>query len=189
MILHIPQDKGVEAENIRKKYNGFLIKNAEGYVCITSSSHKVIDESDEKYVKEKFVFDSDSQLTSRDYKKDTIKPMFGTVELNSETTVLTSGPCSVESEEQIMAVAEKLVSLGLTTIRGGCYKPRTSPYSFQGMGLEGLKLLAKVRDKYGLSVVSEVRDSSHIDEIIEYSDVVQIGAKSMYDHNILKKWW
>ena len=186
MILHIPLNEKNNAKKIQKKYNGFLIKNNNEYVCITSSSHKVIDKEYEEFITDKFIFDNDSQLTSRSYKFDTIKPMFGNVELNNKTTVLTSGPCSVESEEQIMTVAEKLVSLGLTTIRGGCYKPRTSPYSFQGMGLDGLKLLSKVREKYGLSVVSEVRDSSHLNEILEYSDVVQIGAKSMYDHNILK---
>ena len=71
-------------------------------------------------------------------------------------------------------------------LRAGAYKPRTSPYTFQGMGLEGLKLLDKMRSKYGLKIISEVRDSTHVKEIIEYADIVQIGAKSMYDHGILK---
>jgi 3-deoxy-7-phosphoheptulonate synthase len=77
--------------------------------------------------------------------------------------------------------------LGIGTLRAGCYKPRTSPYSFQGMGLEGLKLLAKMRDKYGLNIITEVRDATHIEEIIEYADIIQIGAKAMYDQGILRR--
>ena len=76
--------------------------------------------------------------------------------------------------------------MGLQVLRGGCYKPRTSPYSFQGMGLEGLKLLAKMRDEFGVAVITEARDATHIDEIIEYSDVIQVGAKAMYDQGILR---
>ena len=101
--------------------------------------------------------------------------------------MMIGGPCSVESEEQITSSAELMVELGVSTLRAGCYKPRTSPYSFQGLGLEGLKLLDKMRSKYGLNIITEVRDSTHVDEIIEYADIVQIGAKSMYDHGILKR--
>jgi len=105
---------------------------------------------------------------------------------NSKSTLLIGGPCSVESEDQIRNSAELLVGLGLTTLRGGCYKPRTSPYSFQGLGLEGLKLLAKMRDEFGLNVITEARDATHIQEIIEYTDVIQVGAKAMYDQGILR---
>jgi 3-deoxy-7-phosphoheptulonate synthase len=76
--------------------------------------------------------------------------------------------------------------MGLKTLRAGCFKPRTTPYSFQGMGMEGLMLLVKMREKHGLKIVTEVRDSTHVQAIIEHSDVIQIGAKSMYDHGILK---
>ena len=72
-------------------------------------------------------------------------------------------------------------------LRAGAFKPRTSPYTFQGLGLEGLKLLDKMRSKYGLKIITEVRDSTHVDEIIEYADIIQIGAKAMYDHGILRK--
>jgi 3-deoxy-7-phosphoheptulonate synthase len=93
----------------------------------------------------------------------------------------------VESEEQIEAAAKLCVELGVKVLRAGAYKPRTSPYTFQGLGLEGLKLLAKMRDKYGLQIITEVRDSTHADDVIEYADIIQIGAKSMYDHGILRK--
>jgi 3-deoxy-7-phosphoheptulonate synthase len=92
----------------------------------------------------------------------------------------------VESEEQLESAAQLLVKLGLNTLRGGAYKPRTSPYSFQGMGLDGLKLLAKMREKYGLTVITEARDATHIQEIIEHTDIIQIGAKAMYDQGILR---
>jgi 3-deoxy-7-phosphoheptulonate synthase len=105
---------------------------------------------------------------------------------DTQNTVLIGGPCSVESEDQLRSSAELLVELGLTTLRGGCYKPRTSPYSFQGLGLEGLKLLAKMREEFGLNVITEARDATHIEEIIEYSDVIQVGAKAMYDQGILR---
>ena len=98
-----------------------------------------------------------------------------------------TGPCSIESMEQITESAELLKKHNLTTLRAGCYKPRTSPYSFQGLGLEGLKMLSKIRDQYGYNIITEVRDSTHIDEVIEYSDIIQVGAKAMYDQGILRK--
>jgi 3-deoxy-7-phosphoheptulonate synthase len=98
-----------------------------------------------------------------------------------------TGPCSVESEEQIDQAAQLCVELGVKVLRAGAYKPRTSPYTFQGLGLEGLKLLDKMRSKYGLKIITEVRDSTHVDEVIEYADIIQVGAKAMYDQGILRK--
>lgn len=106
---------------------------------------------------------------------------------NTANSVVITGPCSVESEEQIESAAQLCIELGIKILRAGCYKPRTSPYTFQGMGLEGLKLLDKMRSKYGLQIITEVRDSTHVNEVIEYADVIQIGAKSMYDHGILRQ--
>jgi 3-deoxy-7-phosphoheptulonate synthase len=96
-----------------------------------------------------------------------------------------AGPCSVESEEQISAVAEQLSNLGVRMMRAGCFKPRTSPYSFQGLRHRGLDLLVKVREHYGLRIVTEVKDATHVDAVIDMADVVQVGAKAMYDHGIL----
>jgi 3-deoxy-7-phosphoheptulonate synthase len=106
---------------------------------------------------------------------------------NSGNTVLIAGPCSAESTEQLDLSAQLLTELGIKNIRAGAFKPRTSPYTFQGLGLEGLKMLADVRAKYGLTVVTEVRDATHVEHVIEYADVIQIGAKSMYDHGLLKR--
>ena len=135
-----------------------------------------------------WVFPNDMQLASRDYNPETRTINFGATTIGGQTkhTVLIGGPCSVESEEQIESAAQLLKSLGLNTLRGGAYKPRTSPYSFQGMGLDGLKLLAKMRERHGLTVITEARDATHIDEIIEHTDIIQIGAKAMYDQGILR---
>jgi 3-deoxy-7-phosphoheptulonate synthase len=83
--------------------------------------------------------------------------------------------------------AALLIECGIKNLRAGAFKPRTSPYTFQGLGLDGLKLLDKMRTKYGFGIVTEVRDATNVEEIIEYADVIQIGAKAMYDHGILKR--
>ncbi|OJX37709.1 MAG: 3-deoxy-7-phosphoheptulonate synthase [Flavobacteriia bacterium 40-80] len=135
-----------------------------------------------------WVFENDNQLASRKFQSETREVKFGNVTIGGSTknTIMIAGPCSVESKEQIVQSSELLTSLGLSTLRGGCYKPRTSPYSFQGLGLEGLKLLKKMREQYGLNVITEVRDATQINEVIEYTDIIQVGAKAMYDQGILR---
>ena len=88
-----------------------------------------------------------------------------------------AGPCSVESEEQIISIAESVKKSGATFLRGGAYKPRTSPYSFQGMQEDGLKLLGMAKEKTGLPIVTELMSTQEIDRVAEYADVIQIGAK------------
>ncbi len=97
-----------------------------------------------------------------------------------------AGPCSVESEEQIIESAIKVKAAGATALRGGAFKPRTSPYSFQGMKEEGLKLLAKARDVTGLAVVTEVMTPQHVDLVAKYADVLQIGARNMQNYYLLE---
>ncbi len=135
-----------------------------------------------------WVFANDLQLASSKFLPTKRTVQFGNVLIGGDTknTVIIGGPCSVESEEQIRTSSTFISGLGLKVLRGGCYKPRTSPYSFQGLGLEGLKLLAKMREEFGLTVITEVRDATHIEEVIEYSDVIQVGAKAMYDQGILR---
>jgi 3-deoxy-7-phosphoheptulonate synthase len=103
----------------------------------------------------------------------------------SGNTILMAGPCSVESEDQIRSVAKMLVERGVRVLRAGCFKPRTSPYNFMGLGHEGLKLLSAVREEFGLKIITEVRDSTQVDAVIEHADIVQIGAKAMWDYGIL----
>ena len=189
MIIHlkegIAKDKVVQ---IADKINAFHVVSDNVNVLITEASLKEVPIEIEGSVDSFWVFDNDIQLASKKYKADKREVKIGDVVIggNQNKTLIIGGPCSVESEEQIRSSAELLVEMGLTTLRGGCYKPRTSPYSFQGMGLDGLKLLSKMREEYGLNVITEARDATHIDEIIEYSDVIQVGAKAMYDQGILR---
>ncbi|SMG39845.1 3-deoxy-D-arabinoheptulosonate-7-phosphate synthase [Marivirga sericea] len=189
MIIHLNKDiKSAEAAKIAEQIKAFHIHSEGTEVLITSSSVKELPSEVKGKTEEHWVFANDMQLASREYRKETREVQFGNVSIggNTKNTILISGPCSVESEEQIQQSAELLKSLNLTTLRGGCYKPRTSPYSFQGLGLEGLHLLAKMREEHGLKVITEARDATHIDEVIEHSDIIQIGAKAMYDQGILR---
>lgn len=189
MIIHLKKEIGLaKANQIAQANNAFLVEKSDKFVLITSSGQKAVDPVFKDSVLEEFVFDDDIQLASRKYMPETREVTIGNVTIGGKTgnTILIAGPCSVESEEQIQQSSALLKELNLTTLRGGCYKPRTSPYSFQGLGLEGLKLLRKMKEEHGLNVITEVRDATHIQEVIEYSDVIQIGAKAMYDQGILR---
>ena len=188
MIIQLKNNVSREkAAALASESNAFHISN-EHQVLITGSGIKELPKSLEGFSEKIWVFANDIQLASKVYQANKRSVKFGDVTIGGTTnqTVLIGGPCSVESEEQIRSSAELLVNLGLSTLRGGCYKPRTSPYSFQGLGLEGLKLLAKMREEFGLNVITEARDATHIDEIIEYTDIIQVGAKAMYDQGILR---
>jgi 3-deoxy-7-phosphoheptulonate synthase len=100
--------------------------------------------------------------------------------------VMMAGPCAAESRDQVMRSAEFLSNLGVRVFRAGCYKPRTNPYVFQGSGVEGLTWLAEVRDQFGMLIVTELRDETHFDEVEAVADILQIGAKSMFNHALLK---
>lgn len=189
MIIHLKENVArTKLDELAKQSESIVLETGEFPVLITPSKLKELPSGFEEYTSDFFVTESDIQLASKGYNSNKKEIDLGTFKVGGEThnTVLIAGPCSVESEEQINECAEQLVKHNLKTLRAGCYKPRTSPYSFQGMGLDGLKLLAKMRDKHGLKIVTEVRDSTHVQDVIEYTDVIQIGAKSMYDHGILK---
>jgi len=189
MILHLKNTiTKVEAAKLAVENNAFHISSQGKEVLITGSGVKKVPVSLVDKTDESWVFSNDIQLASKKYIPNKREVKIGGVTIggDSKNTILIGGPCSVESEEQIRNSSQMLLNLGLTTLRGGCYKPRTSPYSFQGLGLEGLQLLAKMRDEFGLNVITEVRDATHIDEVIEHSDVIQVGAKAMYDQGILR---
>ena len=124
-------------------------------------------------------------LVSRKRKPEDTLVMVGDVAVGS-SPIMIAGPCSVETEEQVNTVAKKLVEQGIKLIRGGAYKPRTSPYDFQGLGVEGLKILRKVADNYGLKVVSEIINPADIEMATQYVDVIQIGARNMQNFELLK---
>jgi len=173
---------GVQARCIVFEENGRSI-------LVSASSVKELPEVLKPHTEAFFVTSSDIQLASKEYRKEKREIDLGFTKIGGKNnnTVMITGPCSVESLEQITQAAELCVERGVGILRAGCYKPRTSPYSFQGLGLEGLKLLALMREKYGLKVITEVRDASHVDDVIEYTDIIQIGAKAMYDQGILRR--
>jgi 3-deoxy-7-phosphoheptulonate synthase len=189
MIIHLKKEIGaLRASEIGKETKGFIIEEDDKFVCVTSSGLKTLDSKYDNEVLETFVFENDMQLSAKSYKKEVREVKIGNTTIGGQTgnTIVIAGPCSVESETQIQQSSALLNELNLTTLRGGCYKPRTSPYSFQGLGLEGLKLLKQMNQEHGLTVITEVRDATHIQEVIEYSDVIQVGAKAMYDQGILR---
>lgn len=110
----------------------------------------------------------------------------GTSEIGGGSFATIAGPCAIEEREQVMAAAEAVSKSGATFFRGGAFKPRTSPYAFQGLGLDGLKLLAEVRDRYGLNIITEAMDEHGVDAVIEYADCIQIGARNMQNFSLLK---
>jgi 3-deoxy-7-phosphoheptulonate synthase len=131
------------------------------------------------------------KLVSRDAKEEDsvlrIPTPGGDVIVGGNHVALVAGPCAVETEEQCLAIAERVKKSGVKLFRGGAYKPRTSPYSFQGLGESGLKILSKVRDKYGFGIVTEAIDNESLDLVEEYADVIQIGARNMQNFSLLKR--
>jgi 3-deoxy-7-phosphoheptulonate synthase len=111
----------------------------------------------------------------------------GDVGIGGEHFVIIAGPCAVESETQALTIAHAVKDQGARIFRGGAFKPRTSPYSFQGLGEEGLKILAKVREETGLSVVTEALDHEQCDLVEEYTDIIQIGARNMQNFSLLNR--
>ena len=190
MIIHVKKNSNQSSiKEIATKYEAVELITTENHILVTPSSVKKIDDKYQDVIEHAWVSDSDIQLASRKYKSQTREVKIGDYAIggDSRNTFVIIGPCGVESQEQIESTAQLIKECGLHSLRAGSFKPRTSPYSFQGMGVEGLQLLSEIRKKYGFPIITEVRDSSHIDAVIEYADVVQIGAKAMYDHGILRK--
>jgi 3-deoxy-7-phosphoheptulonate synthase len=125
------------------------------------------------------------KLASREFIPEKTRFRLGRVEVGSENVLIIAGPCSVESRSQVMEVAQAVCEAGAHAMRGGAYKPRTSPYSFQGMGEEGLELLAEARERFGLPVVTEVMAPEQVPLVSRYADVLQIGARNMQNFNLL----
>jgi len=127
------------------------------------------------------------KLASRSFRPDGTRLELGKgVALGGEEVVVMAGPCSVESREQIFAVAEAVSANGAKILRGGAFKPRTSPYEFQGLEREGLKLLAQAREATGLAIVTEVLSEKDVDMVAEYADIMQVGARNMQNFALLK---
>lgn len=125
-------------------------------------------------------------LVSRKNQQEDTVVSIGNVKVGAGKPIMIAGPCSVESYEQVRQVAAALKAAGITVMRGGAFKPRTSPYDFQGLGIEGLKILKEVADEFGLKTISEIVHPSHIELAGQYIDVIQIGARNMQNFELLK---
>ncbi len=127
------------------------------------------------------------KLVSREFHPEGTVVRVGGAELGGKKFTVIAGPCAVESEEQVVAAAKAVKAAGAHILRGGAFKPRTSPYSFQGLGEEGLKLLALAREITGLPVVTEIVDVRHVDLVSEYADMLQVGARNMQNFLLLRE--
>ncbi len=126
------------------------------------------------------------RLVSRDFKPENTVISLGDVKIGGADPVIIAGPCAVESEEQILETARLVRSQGVRLMRGGAFKPRTSPYSFAGLGEAGLRLLAEAREKTGVLIVTEVLDTRDVGLVSQYADVLQIGSRNMQNYKLLR---
>jgi 3-deoxy-7-phosphoheptulonate synthase len=125
---------------------------------------------------------------SREWQAEsTIVELPNGVRVGGDDVVLFAGPCSVESREQILEIADRLKASGASILRGGAFKPRTSPYAFQGLGIKGLELLAEARARTGLAIVTEALETETVDAVAEYADIIQIGARNMQNYPLLRR--
>ncbi len=188
MIIHFKKDTPEETVSlIADELQGIsFVQNGER-IMVVSSQVQALPESYSRYINETFLMDTDIQLAHKSYMPSR-EVAFGDVLMgNGLNTHLIGGPCSVESPDQMEQVAIFLKKLGIKTLRAGCFKPRTSPYSFQGLGKQGLEILSEIRKKHGLKIITEVKDSTHVEVVLEHTDIIQIGTKAMYDTSILRR--
>jgi 3-deoxy-7-phosphoheptulonate synthase len=125
------------------------------------------------------------KLASREFHPDSSKVVVGGVVIGGPDPVVMAGPCSVEDEEQMISTARAVKAAGATILRGGAFKPRTSPYSFRGMGLDGLKLLQMAKQETGLPIITEVMAPGDVDTVAQYADILQVGTRNMQNYNLL----
>src|SRR5438270_10695989 len=160
-------------------------------VCVTGNRGEVEAGTLEEMagVKELIRVSKPYKLVSRDFKEEnTVITFPGTdAAIGGPGLAIIAGPCAIESREQAFSAAERVCRAGAQFFRGGAYKPRTSPYSFQGLGEEGLQIMAEVRDKFGMRIITEAIDNESLELVEQYADVVQIGARNMQNFSLLKR--
>ena len=188
MIIHLPKNiSHACAQGYADKLGALCMEKPDYVVLITNHTVKKIPAELQDISIRHWSFATDMQLSSREYYPDTHRVAIGDTYIGGDgkNQLMIAGPCAVESREQIEQSCQMLKEQGIRVLRAGCYKPRTSPYTFRGLGEDGLKLLAEMREKYGLLIATEMRDATHADKVVEYADIVQVGAKAMYDHGLL----
>jgi 3-deoxy-7-phosphoheptulonate synthase len=127
------------------------------------------------------------KIVSREFQPENTVVEAGPATIGGQRLAMMAGPCSVESEEQTLEAAEVVARAGATILRGGAFKPRTSPYTFQGLGEEGLRILRRAADRFGLAVVTEVLDAQHVELVERYADILQIGTRNMQNFTLLRE--
>ena len=188
MIIHLPKNiTHAQVQEYAQQVGALCIEKADYFVLVTNHAMKQLPDLLKDIALQYWNFDTDMQLSSRQYIPNTHRITIGDTYIGGDgkNQLMIAGPCAVESREQIEQSCQMLKQQGIRVLRAGCYKPRTSPYTFRGLGEDGLKLLAEMREKYGLLIATEMRDATHADKVVEYADIVQVGAKSMYDHGLL----
>ena len=188
MIIHLPKNiSRARAMEYAESVGALCLEKSDCYALITNHTVKQLPTILQDIATNYWIFATDMQLSSRQYNSQTHRIEIGDTYIGGDgkNQLMIAGPCAVESREQIEQSCEMLKKLGIRVLRAGSYKPRTSPYTFRGLGEDGLKLLAEMRDKYGVLIATEMRDATHADKVIEYADIVQVGAKAMYDHGLL----
>ena len=188
MIIHLPKNiTHAQAQEYAQQVGALCVEKADYFVLVTNHAMKQLPDLLKDVALQYWNFDTDMQLSSRQYMPNTHRITIGDTYIGGDgkNQLMIAGPCAVESREQIEQSCQMLKEQGIRVLRAGCYKPRTSPYTFRGLGEDGLKLLAEMREKYGLLIATEMRDATHADKVVEYADIVQVGAKSMYDHGLL----
>ena len=187
MIIHLNKNTPKNIiKDIQLSSTTFINEKNDYYQIVNSSKNKSPSHDLAPYIIDQFIFDNDIQIASIAYESNRIVSVNNLqIGRDSSNFAVIMGPCSIESEEQMDKTARFLSKLNLNCIRGGTYKPRTSPYSFQGLESKGLKILQNTGTKNNLTTFSEAKDATHIQEVIEHANVIQVGAKSMYDHGIL----
>ncbi len=126
------------------------------------------------------------KLTSKELRPEKSVIKVGNATIGGSELAIIAGPCALENHDQVFVAAEAVAKSGARFFRGGAFKPRTSPYAFQGLGVDGLKMLAEVRDQYGLNIVTEAMDEHGVDAVAEYGDCIQIGARNMQNFSLLR---
>jgi 3-deoxy-7-phosphoheptulonate synthase len=183
-----------QIENIIKHLEefGFAVHKSTGVEQIVLGAIGVKPDFDTRNVKilegvaEVYRITEPFKLASRSFHPNDTIIKIREVSIGGDEVVMMAGPCSVENEDQIFSIAEIVAEAGAKILRGGAFKPRTSPYSFQGLGEEGLKLLRKAADKFKLLVITEVMESGQIKLIEEYTDIFQVGARNMQNFSLLR---
>lgn len=188
MIIHLPKNISYAyVQELADHVGALCLEEADHFVLITNHTVKQLPATLESMALAHWTFNTDMQLSSREYHPETHRIAIGDTYIGGDGSnqLMIAGPCAIESREQIEQSCQMLIQQGIRVLRAGCYKPRTSPYTFRGLGEDGLKLLAEMREKYGLLIATEMRDATHADKVVEYADIVQVGAKAMYDHGLL----